>query len=311
MCYFWLPEMSVPFFSIILPTYNRASLLPGSIGSVIKQSYQGWELVVVDDGSTDNTQDVVKSFNDPRIKYVYQNNSERSAARNKGIDYASGTWICFLDSDDEYLPEHLEVLNIFLMNNSAPRFIVTGSIIDYKHSQKKHPLMDKNANQLIELATKFVLMNSICVHKQLLEKERFNTSYSLWEDTHLWLRIAAQYPVYQIAQYTVVQHVHEQGTVVQGMKKIRKEEAYQYVNAIQDLRDKHAALFEGKLPPNFFNQYIDSKYRMYVYQARQNRQFRVASQLWMKAWKHRPSWYLVTEFPKIALNFINIGLHAR
>ena len=285
--------------------------MPGSIGSVIKQSYQGWELVVVDDGSTDNTQDVVKSFNDPRIKYVYQNNSERSAARNKGIDYASGTWICFLDSDDEYLPEHLEVLNIFLMNNSAPRFIVTGSIIDYKHSQKKHPLMDKNANQLIELATKFVLMNSICVHKQLLEKERFNTSYSLWEDTHLWLRIAAQYPVYQIAQYTVVQHVHEQGTVVQGMKKIRKEEAYQYVNAIQDLRDKHAALFEGKLPPNFFNQYIDSKYRMYVYQARQNRQFRVASQLWMKAWKHRPSWYLVTEFPKIALNFINIGLHAR
>jgi hypothetical protein len=112
-------------------------------------------------------------------------------------------------------------------------------------------------------------------------------------------------------EYTVIQHVHEQGTVVQGMKKIRLKEVGQYISAVQDLRDNHVALFKGKLPENYFNHYIDSKYRMYLYQARQNRQFQVAHQIWFKAWQHRPSSYLLTEFPKIVLNFLNIGLHAR
>jgi len=113
-------------FSIVLPCHNREKFLPRSIGSAIKQSDQDWELVVVDDGSTDNTQNVVKSFNDPRIKYVYQNNSERSAARNKGIDNASGTWICFLDSDDEYQPNHLWELAKFIEDiKPSPGLIAT------------------------------------------------------------------------------------------------------------------------------------------------------------------------------------------
>jgi hypothetical protein len=95
------------------------------------------------------------------------------------------------------------------------------------------------------------------------------------------------------------------------MKKIQINEVNQYVSAILDLKINHASRFEGKLPSVFFDQYIDSKYRMYLYQARQNQQFRVASELWIKAWRHRPSFYLFTEYPKIALNYLNIGLHAR
>ena len=301
----------MPFFSIILPTYNRASFLTRSIGSVIKQDFLDWELIVIDDGSTDHTKEVVNSFNDPRIKYFYQENSERSAARNKGIDQANSDWVCFLDSDDEYLPEHLEVIHKCLMSKDSPRFILTGNIIKNKNSQIKHPLINMDANVLVEIATKFVLMNSICIEKRILEQEQFNETYKIWEDTHLWLRIAAQYPVYQIEEYTTIQHIHEQGTVVQGMKKISLIEVAQYVSAIQDLRDKHTALFEGKLPMYYFNHYIDSKYRMYLYQARQNKQFLVSSKIWINAWQHRPSWYLFTECPKIALNYLNIGLHER
>jgi hypothetical protein len=154
-------------------------------------------------------------------------------------------------------------------------------------------------------------MNSICIEKRILEQEQFNETYKIWEDTHLWLRIAAQYPVYQMEEYTVIQHIHEQGTVVQGMKKISLKEVGQYISAVQDLRDNHVARFEGKLPADYFNQYIDSKYRMYLYQARQNKQFLVAFQIWINAWQHRPSWYLFTEYPKIALNYLNIGLHVR
>ena len=301
----------MPFFSIILPTYNRASFLTRSIGSVIEQSFQDWELIIIDDGSTDHTKEVVNSFNDNRIKYFYQENSERSAARNKGINQANSDWVCFLDSDDEYLPEHLEVIYKCLMSKDSARFILTGSVIKNKNSQIKHPLINMDANVLVEIATKFVLMNSICIDRRILEQERFNVRYKIWEDTHLWLRIAAQYPVYQIEEYTAIQHIHEQGTVVQGMKKISLIEVTQYVTAIQDLRDKHTELFEGKLPINYFNHYIDSKYRMYLYQARQNKQLNVALAIWFRAWLHQSSWYLVSELPKIGLNYLNIGVHER
>lgn len=206
-------------FSIVLPCHNREQFLPSSIGSVIKQSYQDWELVVVDDGSTDNTQNVVKSFNDPRIKYVYQNNSERSAARNKGIDKASGTWICFLDSDDEYQPEHLQELVKFIeVHKPLPGLIATGLITREGQTTKHKAFLELQKNILEEIGSKFLIPSQVCVHRSILENVRFYVRFRLWEDTHLWLRIAAQYPVYQMEEYTVIQHIHEQGTVVQGMK---------------------------------------------------------------------------------------------
>ena len=75
--------MKNPFFSIILPTYNRAYILSETIGKVICQSCQDWDLLVIDDGSKDNTKEVVESINDDRIRYIYQENKERSVARNK------------------------------------------------------------------------------------------------------------------------------------------------------------------------------------------------------------------------------------
>jgi glycosyltransferase involved in cell wall biosynthesis len=265
---------------------------------------------VVDDGSTDNTKEVVASFNDPRISYIYQENAERSAARNKGIAHSTGEWICFLDSDDEYQPDYLQELAKFIENQKpSPGLIATGLITQQGQITKKKAFLALQKNVLEEIGSKFLIPTQCCVHRSVLEKDQFDVRFRLWEDTHLWLRIAAQYPVYQIEEYTTIQHIHEQGTVVQGMKKISLIEVAQYVSAIQDLRDKHTALFEGKLPMNYFNFYIDSKYRMYLYQARQNKQFLVSSQIWIKAWQHRPSVYLFTECPKIALNYFNIGIH--
>ncbi len=299
-------------FSIVIPCYNREKFLTRSITSVLSQKFPIWKLIVVDDGSTDKTREVVSGFKDPRISYVYQENAERSAARNKGIGLAKAEWLCFLDSDDVLLPEHLDVLASFIENQKpSPGLIATGLITQQGQVTKKKAFLALQKNVLEEIGSKFLMPTQVCVHRSVLEKDQFDVRFRLWEDTHLWLRIAAQYPVYQIEEYTAIQHIHEQGTVAQGMKKIRLKDVVQYVNAIQDLRDKHAARFEGKLPADYFNEYIDSKYRMYLYQARQNKQFLVASQIWINAWKHRPSWYLFTEYPKIALNYLNIGLHAR
>ena len=97
-----------PTVSVIIPTYNRAHLVGRAIRSVLNQTYQDFELIVVDDGSTDNTEEVVKGFNDDRIRYIcHDENKGGSAARNTGIKIALGEYIAFLDSDDEWLPEKL------------------------------------------------------------------------------------------------------------------------------------------------------------------------------------------------------------
>jgi glycosyltransferase involved in cell wall biosynthesis len=298
--------------TVVLPTFNRAHLISLCVDSLLLQTYQNWELIIVDDGSEDETATVIKRYTDARIRYIYQENAERSAARNNGIEHAKGEWICFLDSDDEYQTNHLWELAKFIEDiKPSPGLIATGITTQQEEAGKRKEFLNLNNHILQEIGSKFLIPSQVCVHRSILENVRFDVRFRLWEDTHLWLRIAAQYPVYQMEEYTVIQHIHEQGTVVQGMKKIRLKEVVQYIAAIQDLRDNHVALFEGKLPENYFNHYIDSKYRMYLYQARQNRQFQVAHQIWFKACQHRPSLYLLTEFPKILLNFLNFGLHER
>jgi len=98
-----------PIVSVIIPTYIRAHVLAKAIQSLLNQTYQDFEIIVVDDGSIDNTEEVVKSFNDPRIRYIrHKENCGGSAARNTGIRAAYGECIAFQDSDDEWLPEKLE-----------------------------------------------------------------------------------------------------------------------------------------------------------------------------------------------------------
>jgi len=108
--------MHKPFFSVVLPTYNRVNFLPTTIASVLNQSFESLELIIVDDGSSDDTESLVRSFiqQDPRITYIRQLNQERGSARNNGIRCARGDWISFLDSDDHYLPSHLSELYTFI-----------------------------------------------------------------------------------------------------------------------------------------------------------------------------------------------------
>jgi glycosyltransferase involved in cell wall biosynthesis len=97
--------------SIVIPAYNRANLLPRAIASVLNQTSAEWELVIVDDGSTDTTPDVVKQYGtDTRIKYIKKHNSGASHSRNVGVETASHEWVTFLDSDDEALPTWIERL---------------------------------------------------------------------------------------------------------------------------------------------------------------------------------------------------------
>ena len=104
--------------SIILPTYNRSRFLSETINSVLNQTYKDFELIIIDDGSTDDTADLIRKYTeqDNRVKYFFQENMERSQARNNGIEKSNGKYICFLDSDDAFLPNHLKFFYETIMN---------------------------------------------------------------------------------------------------------------------------------------------------------------------------------------------------
>ena len=149
-----------PYFSII-PTYNRSNFIAAAIKSVLNQTYTNWELFIIDDGSTDNTKEVVSNFNDPRILYKYQNNQERSAARNNGIKIAKGEWICFLDSDDAYKKHHLETFNLFIESNKIkhPSMLISLSENKPYKGSNQYPSIDTQPNRIVkEVFTKFILV---------------------------------------------------------------------------------------------------------------------------------------------------------
>jgi hypothetical protein len=108
----------MPLVSIIIPTYNRERFVTKAIDSVLKQSYGKFEIIVVDDGSTDDTREAVKAYAD-KIVYIYQDNSGVSAARNTGIKHARGEWLAFLDSDDEWRSDYLYTQMNNVNNNSG------------------------------------------------------------------------------------------------------------------------------------------------------------------------------------------------
>lgn len=128
--------------SIILCTYNRENLLPLAVNSVLAQTYREWELIVVDDGSTDSTREIIRNFRrkEKRIRYYHQKNRGLAAARNTGLRLAKGDLICFVDSDDELSPRHLEYRVLFLKEHPGIDFLHGGmKLIGPK---KKHFVVD-------------------------------------------------------------------------------------------------------------------------------------------------------------------------
>ena len=205
-----------PFFSIIIPTYNRAQLIAKAIESVLQQTFSDWELIIVDDGSTDNTKDVVQSYSDKRIIYLHQKNAERSEARNNGIRNANGQYICFLDSDDYYMPDRLLKLHTEILKHTEKiAAYYTGIAYSLQGNITNRPQLPntfKNINDFLVLAV--IGTPQVCIHHSILQNYKFNTTVIIGEDMELWLRIASQYPfIYVENQYTIVALDHEDRSV--------------------------------------------------------------------------------------------------
>lgn len=205
-------------FSIVVPTYNRAGLITKAIDTVLSQTFSNWQLVIIDDGSTDNTKEVVAEYasKDERIKYIYQKNAERCAARNNGIKNSTGEYICFLDSDDYFFPNRLALLDaaISKMQNPVGMFY-TGILFDNGKAFRSKTGSRNTCDNIFD----FLLGASIgtpqaCVHRTIFVHEMFNPKFHVGEDRELWIRIAQNFPIQFLEnQLTVVATEHEDRTV--------------------------------------------------------------------------------------------------
>ena len=193
--------MSRTMISVIIPTYNRAHLLPRALDSILSQSCLPNEIIVVDDGSTDDTSVLMTSVY-PEIVFIQQSNTGVSCARNVGIKRASGDWIAFLDSDDEWFPEKLEVQMNALYKNPELKICHTNEIWIRNgtrvNPKKKHKKFGGWIFQKC-LPLCCISPSSVIIHKSIFDEVGlFDDSLLVCEDYDLWLRITARNPVLYI-----------------------------------------------------------------------------------------------------------------
>ncbi len=197
-----------PKISVIIPTYNSAGYLPLAIESVFNQSYGNVEIIIVDDGSTDNTQEIVKPFLE-RVAYYRKENGGPSSARNHGIRKSTGDYIAFLDSDDRWLPEKLELqLNIFIKNGSAG---LVGCGITNRDEEGKFLSENRMAQGKLEFSTRLIFSNIIAAGSTLMISRDVVGRIGLFdeellgaEDWDYGLRVFKEYDIYFVEKPLVL-----------------------------------------------------------------------------------------------------------
>ncbi|HEX5431353.1 MAG TPA: glycosyltransferase [Bryobacteraceae bacterium] len=179
----------------VIPTYNRALLLRRAVESVLAQTYPVSEVIVVDDGSTDNTREVVESFGG-RIQYVYQENAGPSAARNNGIRRASGDWIAFLDSDDCWLPDKIR-LQVEAVKRNSSAALVYGSAWLILPDGARNLIGAADPKRLwpaLRCSNLITSASCVLVRKEVLIRAGgFREDLRVGEDWDLWTKLASRY----------------------------------------------------------------------------------------------------------------------
>jgi glycosyltransferase involved in cell wall biosynthesis len=240
----------MPFFSIVIPVYNRSLFIIEAIKSIQNQSFKDWECIVVDDGSTDDSASVIKKLveEDNRIHYIYQENAERSVARNNGIKNSKGNYICFLDSDDEFLPNHLQVLYNQINIKGAPEALFfTNYILSKLGEIKSQYLPTLKGDVLTYLFYNPIIPARVCIHSAILQEDLFDEEIVIVEDLLLWIRIALKHPVFHIEQSTVVYNIHDDNSV-----NIQNNAATKRLNGLKVFKKKHPKIMT-KIPSKIWN----------------------------------------------------------
>ena len=198
-----------PAVSVIIPTFDRQSWLEKAVDSVLRQTYKDFELIVVDDGSMDNTRSLFKS-NLPQVTYLYQKNQGVAAARNAGIRAAQGEWLAFLDSDDAWLPGKLERQMAYHRENPRLKISQTEEIW-IRNGRRVNPMNKhkKLSGWIFEPSLPLCLISpsSVILAREVFERTGlFDESFTVCEDYEFWLRCTILYEIGLVNEALVVKH---------------------------------------------------------------------------------------------------------
>lgn len=214
-------------FSVIIPTFNRATLVGQAIRSVLKQQFDDVEIIVVDDGSTDETPQVVAKVGAP-VLYVRQENRGAAAARNHGIALAKGQYVAFLDSDDLFLPDKLRIQSAVLDSNPSVGMVYARALIMDEVGTILPRHWGGNLSgwiypQMLFMYSSFITTPTVMVRAEVLrEIGGFDEKMQVCEDLDLWRRIARRYQIHHVLQpLAMIRERSEQGFDVSGMLKAR------------------------------------------------------------------------------------------
>lgn len=206
----------MPKVSVVIPAFNASLFLDEAITSVIGQSFRDFEIVVVDDGSVDETRQVAERY--PEVKYLYQQNRGESGARNTGIGHAEGCYLAFLDADDSFLPEKLE-FQVSLLDRHPGIAIVysdvnlcnaSGTVRGLFSRQVCQPERDSSRVFQRLVRGNFLTVNSVLVRRKVLDQVGlFDESIHTFPDWDLWLRIAAEHEFSYIDLPLANYRIHE------------------------------------------------------------------------------------------------------
>ncbi len=183
--------------TIVIPLYNKSMSICRCIDSILCQTYNDWECVIVDDGSTDGSRELVANYNDSRIRYIYQKNGGVSSARNKGLELAKGEFVLFLDADDYLLPNGLFILMDLMHKYNTP-VSVGNYYLEFGQSKRLHSLRLKEGIIKYRFLYNYMRLYSdragaALYKKSILPHNPFNTNLSRYEDTECMIKILEKY----------------------------------------------------------------------------------------------------------------------
>ncbi|MDI1243721.1 MAG: glycosyltransferase family A protein [bacterium] len=202
--------MSNPFFSVVIPTYNRAAFIKKTVTSVLEQTFQDFEVLIIDDGSEDESKEVVTSIDDPRVRYFAKMNEERAVARNTGTDRSRGRYVTFLDSDDLLYPVHLDNAFQMIAEHQQPAWFHLGyEFVSGDSNSRSVAGSSGIANDKL-IDGNFLSCRGVFLRRDVAHGNPFNPDRQLsgTEDYELWLRLASRFPLYcdERISSAIVQH---------------------------------------------------------------------------------------------------------
>jgi glycosyltransferase involved in cell wall biosynthesis len=216
--------------SVVIPTFNNGAFLQQAIESVLEQSYRNHEIVVVDDGSTDDTREMLKPYLD-KITYIFQENRGASVARNQGILHSRGAYIAFLDADDVWLQGKLDRQMQFfrdhqdvgLVCGELEHWMECGERIPIEHTRGSGSAVGSNGDVIVKDAFKlllgrcYIMTSTVVMSRDSINAVGlFDESLQVEEDRHLWLRVARKYPIGKVHEILVRKRSHQRNLTLRS-----------------------------------------------------------------------------------------------